>query len=150
MYRKAIMVLSLLGMVFIGIVDAQADPIRDQLIDRVRQPLNRILAMCEWSAQFHFLVPQAQLPTTCAELRKEGEKALAKAKTVEDLNVLSSAVDHFEINIAPPLRDMEIAYTKLRQLIPNVGPPVTVPQLTEQERLGKFVRTERDMEIMRK
>ena len=150
MHRKAIMVLSLLGLFFIGTIDAQADPIRDQLIERISQPLNRILAMCEWAAQFHFVAPEVQLPAKCALIRRQSEEALAVAKTAKDLNLLSSVVDQFEIEIAPVVRQMETAYKKLRQLLPNVPPPQTLPQLTEQERLGKFVRIERDMEIMRK
>ena len=150
MFRKTIMALSLVGLVFIGTVDAQADPIRDQLIENAWRPINRYLAMCEYSAQFDYLIPKKQLPELCALVRAGAPRIIADMKKIKDINVLSSSIDQFEIDMAPALQKMEAIYKQVQRLSGFTPMIREVPQLTEQERLGKFVTITGNIEIMRK
>jgi hypothetical protein len=90
---------------------------REQLINRVTQPYNRTVSMCDYLAQFSYLVPQEQLPSKCARLRAVGPEAVARMKAMKDLDLLSRQVDQFEITIATPLRDMEAAYATVQRLM---------------------------------
>ena len=95
----------------------QAEPNREQLINRVTQRYERMVYMCDYIAQFSLLAPQANLIHTCANVRVAGREAIAQMKTTTmDLNSLSRAVDQLEIELATPLRNMEAAYATMRQI----------------------------------
>lgn len=96
---------------------ALAQQTREQLVHRITQPYNKMVSMCDYLAQFSYLAPQAQLPSTCANLRTAGIEAIARIKMMKDLNLLSRQVDEFEIKIAPELRTMETSYATVRQIM---------------------------------
>src|SRR5262245_1200514 len=107
MFRLTVISLSVVVLFFVGQIvskgrqppDAlarQAEPTREQLINRVTQPYNRMVSMCDYIAQFSYLAPQEGLPSKCAHLRAAGSDAIARMKTTKDLNSLSRAVDEFE------------------------------------------------------
>jgi hypothetical protein len=144
MYRTAIIILSALTLFFVGVIVSksaptvlfsttelaqqrikderakqaqQADAARERLINRVIQPYNKMVSMCDYLAQFSYFVPQAQLPIKCAELRVSGNLAIERIQTMKDLNLLSRQVDQFEVAVASPLRDMEATYAMVQRLM---------------------------------
>ena len=95
----------------------QGESIREQLINRVIQPYNRMVYLCDYLAQFSYLVPEQQLPSKCADLRAAGVKAIVRMKTMKDLNLLSRQVNQFEITITPELRTMEATYAMAQRIV---------------------------------
>jgi hypothetical protein len=96
---------------------ARTEALREQLINRVTQPYNRMVYMCDYSAQFSHLAPQAQLPSKCAQLRTAGREAIARMRTMTDLDLLSRQVAQFEITVAPEIQTMEAAYATVRKIM---------------------------------
>jgi hypothetical protein len=127
-FRNTVAALSVVALFFVGQIVSkgsqtpetlarQVEPTREQLINRVTQPYNRMVFMCDYVAQYSYLVPQEGLPSKCAHLRAAGSEAIARMKTTKDLNSLSRAVDQFEIEIASPLQNMEASYATVRRIM---------------------------------
>jgi hypothetical protein len=76
-----------------------------------------MVSMCDYLAQFSYLVPQEQLPSKCAQLRAAGPEAVARMRAMKDLNLLSRQVDQFEITVGPEIQKMEAAYATAQRLM---------------------------------
>src|SRR5262245_24857436 len=59
----------------------QEQLLRGQLINRVTQPYNRMIYLCEYVAQYSYLAPAENIPSKCARLRAATSEAITRMRT---------------------------------------------------------------------